>query len=155
MTRGFQFPFQSVLRVKTQQQQQAELKLGRLRSRLAYLRTELKALESQFIDVTDHLANSVDNTLGSEFNPAHQHFIDRLRKTINSAKQNLADTKCEYDESLSHRNIAAKEVEALLTLRATKLRGYQENQNRRSLEKIDEHVLRSWTATSIHGEDER
>ena len=151
MTKKYQFPLQSVLRIKQQQQQQADFQLGRLRRRIDDVRASRDARQSQLADTADFVAGSVRNGPRRGLRLNHQHFVERLRDAIGAADRRLGELQREYAEGLTSRNVIARDVEALQTLRDRQIEDHHDRQNRRTLHRVDEHVMRSWTAVHCRG----
>jgi flagellar export protein FliJ len=148
----FQFPLESVLRLRTQQERHAEAELMRARVKLDGAKAKEFDLRQRLALLSDDLKKCLGRTMvGSELG-AQTERIARMEKAIESAAHAVREAAAAAQTAEQHWKEIAAEVEGMETLREKYRDEFRLEQLKKDQDRIDEAGLRQWMALAAETE---
>ncbi|MCA9154585.1 MAG: flagellar FliJ family protein [Planctomycetales bacterium] len=140
----FEFQLGSLLRLRAQAKQLAELRQAQALNRLEDARRHVSELEHELAGVCQPSAdNALDRPIAATL-LAQRGSVEAIQRQLIAARQSVTDANRAYEKAMDAYKELAIQVESLETLREHQRDVHQEQVEKQVQTQLDENVLRQW-----------
>lgn len=144
----FQSQYDSMLRLKEQAEQVAQLQQESARAELERVTSCLRRLEERLLAATTELAAWMGTELNASQLLSYRRQVEQLQHEIAGARSSAADVEALFHQATGRRIDLSKEVETLRSARQIELREFRKEYAQASQQISDEHAIRKWQPAS-------
>ncbi len=140
----FQSRYESLLRVKEQAEQIAQLQQESAGRELERITVSLRQLEEQLVAACSKLGAWMGTELHASHLLAHRRQVEKVQQEIGRVRIAVASVEAVFRQAMKKRIDLTKEVETLRYAQEAELREYRKKLAQSSQRVSDDHAVRQW-----------
>lgn len=140
----FEFQLGSLLRLRAQAKQLAELRQAQALNRLENARNHVSELEHELADVGQPAPDKASATHAAAALLAQRGSVEAIQRQLIAARQKVTEANMAYQQAMDATKELAIQVESLETLREHQRGEHREQVEKQIQTQLDENVLRQW-----------
>ncbi|TVS19857.1 MAG: hypothetical protein EA424_06900 [Planctomycetaceae bacterium] len=144
LMKRFQSRYESLLRVKEQAEQVAQLQQELARRELERTTDFLRQLEERLLAASAKLAAWMGTQLHASQLLVHRQQVEQLQREITRVRTSATSIEAAFRQATERRLDLTKELETLRHAREFELREYRKEYAQSSQQLSDDHAVRQW-----------